>query len=377
MCNAKHGMKNQQLTPSAELVGPRVVPRAPAFPLSRRGPTLVGARQALCVATARASEQSANTVVLVLRTRHLDHIAVVVDVLGLLTQDEALEELGQDLVGSQKFDRRAILADVQYLGHDILCDLPRLRRQDAEGELAELGRGVVEQQVREDHAGREDVAIDLAKRLDLVVALHTILELRDQGVGHLRQTALRGAIGHIAGGASALHAAADGVEDVRFHAVLLLHHHHRSMCAHQDATQVDLHNRLDGFRRNLREALAPTVDARVVNPIVDDSDLVLYELNKLLDALEIAHIADGAVDGCVRVLRLQSVHGWRRVIDIADDDAVAPLQELVRVGPAHSGGAAGDDDARNDRATVHRHGLGTLPARGTCAIPGALPGSGR
>ena len=46
----------------------------------------------------RASVELAHAVVLVLRARHLDDVAVVVDELGLLALDELLVELDEHLV---------------------------------------------------------------------------------------------------------------------------------------------------------------------------------------------------------------------------------------------------------------------------------------
>mmetsp|Transcript_36582 Transcript_36582/g.113860 ORF Transcript_36582/g.113860 Transcript_36582/m.113860 type:complete len:262 (-) Transcript_36582:586-1371(-) len=181
------------------------------------------------------SVEDSHAVVLVLSAWALDHVALVVDVLGLLAQNEPLEELDEDLVRGEEVDRLAVARDVQDLRDEVCGDLLGLRRQHAEGELPELGRRVVEEEVREDHARREGVRANLARRLRLVVSLDALLELPHQRVRHLRQAALRCAVGDVAWGASTLHPTADGVENVPRHPGLLLHHPHRCVCADQDA----------------------------------------------------------------------------------------------------------------------------------------------
>lgn len=52
-----------------------------------------------------SSVQLAHAVGIVLRTGHLDHISVVVDVFRLFALDELLPEFGQDLVGGEEVDR--------------------------------------------------------------------------------------------------------------------------------------------------------------------------------------------------------------------------------------------------------------------------------
>ena len=68
----------------------------------------------------------------------LDDIAVVVNVLALLAHDEAVIELGQDLVSGKEFDRRAHARGREDLWHQVVSHLLGLRGEHTEGKLAQL-----------------------------------------------------------------------------------------------------------------------------------------------------------------------------------------------------------------------------------------------
>eukprot|EP00966_Prymnesium_polylepis_P276032 6377294-Prymnesium_polylepis.1 len=121
-----------------------------------------------------------HSVVSILRPRLLDDVAVVVNVFALLTLDESLIEFDQDSVRRQKLHLLALPADRQNLRHKVRRHLWRLRSKHAERELPQLGRGVVEQEIREDHAGRERVHTHLASHLWHVVPRHTLGQLCHQ-----------------------------------------------------------------------------------------------------------------------------------------------------------------------------------------------------
>ena len=58
--------------------------------------------------------------------------------------------LEQHLIRREELDRLAVARRREDFGHQILAHLLRLRGEHAEWELAQLGCGVVEQQLRED-----------------------------------------------------------------------------------------------------------------------------------------------------------------------------------------------------------------------------------
>ena len=65
-------------------------------------------------------------------------------------------------------------------------------------------------------------------------------------------------------------------------ALLLLHGSHGGVRAEQQAHQVDLDDRLDDPQRHGGERPPTTVDARVVDPVVNRAQLLLRELDQLL-----------------------------------------------------------------------------------------------
>ena len=68
-------------------------------------------------------------------------------------------------VGGEELDLLSVAGGGEDLGDEVLGHLLGLRRQHAEGELAQLGRRVVEQQLREDHPRRERVHVHLRGRV--------------------------------------------------------------------------------------------------------------------------------------------------------------------------------------------------------------------
>ena len=91
------------------------------------------------------------------------HVAVVVDELALLALDEAAEEGAEDAVRREELHLGAVAGDAEDLGHEIARDLVGLRGEHTEGELAQLRCRVVEEEVREYHAGREGVHAHLGR----------------------------------------------------------------------------------------------------------------------------------------------------------------------------------------------------------------------
>mmetsp|Transcript_15201 Transcript_15201/g.51087 ORF Transcript_15201/g.51087 Transcript_15201/m.51087 type:complete len:200 (-) Transcript_15201:537-1136(-) len=164
-----------------------------------------------------------------------DDVAVVVDDGGFFAFHKTIEELEKSPRLREELNERARLATHRRedLGHEVGRDLFRRRGEDREGELAELGGGVLEEEVGEDHARRERVHQDLA--LGVLgrpgVALRLALELGHQRVGELRQAALADAVRGVARGAAAADARAHSVVDVAFHALLRHHELHGHLCA--------------------------------------------------------------------------------------------------------------------------------------------------
>mmetsp|Transcript_68817 Transcript_68817/g.124048 ORF Transcript_68817/g.124048 Transcript_68817/m.124048 type:complete len:240 (-) Transcript_68817:162-881(-) len=195
-----------------------------------------------------------------------------------------------------------------------------------------------------------------------VVSLHTLLNLRHQGVRHLRKSALRRAVCHVARSPAALHATANGVENVASHALLLLHHSHGGVRAQKDAAKVDFHNGLNGSGIDLCEAAAAAIDAGVVDPVVHCANLLLGEIHQLVDAVKLGYVAhrtiDGACDCCLVFIFLPDrIHRCGRVLNVANHDPVPALHELVRVGIADSCGTSRDHNASDHRGVRHaRHG---------------------
>ena len=99
---------------------------------------------------------------------------------------------------------------------------------------------------------------------------------------------------------------------------------------------------------DIHEGPASTVDAGVVDPVLEGAKLLLGELSELLHTLGIGHIALGVVDPAVGMTGSQCLGSRRAVLDVADDDVVSTVHELSSVGEADTPGAAGDDDAALD-----------------------------
>mmetsp|Transcript_17128 Transcript_17128/g.42536 ORF Transcript_17128/g.42536 Transcript_17128/m.42536 type:complete len:356 (+) Transcript_17128:213-1280(+) len=314
------------------------------------------ARVACCAASeAPRSVLRLHAVVRVLLPRLLDHVAVVVDELALLALDEAAEEGAQDAVRREELHLGAVAGDAEDLRHEVARHLVGLRGEHTEGELAQLRRRVVEEQVGEHHARRERVHAHLARSLDVLVAGHTVRELLDEGVGELGQPALGRSVARVAGRAAALDARADRLEDVALDALLLLQHLDRRVRAQEQADEVDLDDGLDDVGGHLGEGAAAAVDAGVVDPVVHRAELLRREVGQPLHGGAVGHVALDAVDarGPVRVLRFQGRHRRLRVLDIADHHPVPLPHELVSIRPAHTASSTG-----NDHALRLRHGDG-------------------
>mmetsp|Transcript_43678 Transcript_43678/g.144612 ORF Transcript_43678/g.144612 Transcript_43678/m.144612 type:complete len:320 (+) Transcript_43678:230-1189(+) len=193
-----------------------------------------------------------------------------------------------------------------------------------------------------------------ARRLVGLVPLHPVVELLDEGVGQLRQPALRRAVAGVARSAAALDAGADGVEDVRLDAALRSHELDGLEGAEEHTDQVDLDDCLDGLGGEGGEGTATAVDARVVDPVVYRPDLLLCELRESAHRLGRRDVGGAAVDAAeaAAVLLPQRHHGRLRVLDVADHHPVPARQELVRVGVADAASAAGDHDALRRRGLL-------------------------
>mmetsp|Transcript_58459 Transcript_58459/g.92625 ORF Transcript_58459/g.92625 Transcript_58459/m.92625 type:complete len:223 (+) Transcript_58459:410-1078(+) len=221
------------------------------------------------------------------------------------------------------------------------------------------------------------MAVHLPGGLHGIIPLHALLQLFHQGLRHLRQASLGGAIGHIAWSATTLDAAAHGVENVAFNSSLLLHHAHCSMGAQEDSTQIHTNDGLDRFRADLGEASSATVDACIVDPVVHNSNFFLHKVNQFVDALDVRHIAHGAENACfLSVLLLQGFHRVRAILDIANDHLVSPCQEFIGIRKAHSGGATRDDHPSTDGLAVHRHSRNLVISRSAKDASGACSTSG-
>ena len=88
--------------------------------------------------------------------------------------------------------------------HERFAHLLRLSGEDAKGELAELRRAVIEQQLREHHPWADGVHTHVARRLLNLKAGHAVSQLLDQRVSELGQATLGGAVGGVSGRAAAL-----------------------------------------------------------------------------------------------------------------------------------------------------------------------------
>mmetsp|Transcript_21845 Transcript_21845/g.49389 ORF Transcript_21845/g.49389 Transcript_21845/m.49389 type:complete len:324 (-) Transcript_21845:136-1107(-) len=309
--------------------------------------------------------KGANAVLVVLGPRALDDVPVVVDVLGLLALDEPLVKFIEDPVRGEELDLLAVSGDAQDLGDQVLCHLFGLRRQHAKGEFPELRGRVVEQELGEHHPGAQNVAVHLARTLLLLVALHPFLELGHEGVGHLRQPTLRGAVHHVTRRPAALDPATHRVEDVPRDARLRCHELHGLLRAEQGAEEVHFHDGLDGPCAQLGEGPPPAVDPRVVHPVVDSPEPLLGEGGELGHLLGRAHVAHGAVDFAARVPQLERLDRQRGVLDVADHHRVPALEELVGVGEPHPVRAARDHHPKlhGHRAALWRHRAGRVEAQ--------------
>mmetsp|Transcript_22513 Transcript_22513/g.57142 ORF Transcript_22513/g.57142 Transcript_22513/m.57142 type:complete len:234 (+) Transcript_22513:139-840(+) len=228
--------------------------------------------------------QCAVAVLCVLRAGLLDDVAVVVDVERLLAEQKALKELDQHAVGGEELHLGALPARREDLGHEVGSYLFGLCGEHAEGELAQLRGRVVEQEVSEDHSGRERVAVGHALSGLAVIALHADGELLHERVCHLRQPALGRAVRDVAGRAAALDARADGVKDVPLGALLLMHELDGHLRAVEHAEEVHFDHCLDRLDRHVDERPAAAVDASVVDPPADGAELFLGELAEQLHA---------------------------------------------------------------------------------------------
>lgn len=116
-------------------------------------------------------KQTPHSIHIVFRLWHLDDIAIIVNVLALLLQNESpvsseksfvlalqislyhpkhpysLVKLIQDAIESEKFNAAPVTARIaaQHFGNKICSDLLRLGSEHPEGELPQLGGGVLQQ----------------------------------------------------------------------------------------------------------------------------------------------------------------------------------------------------------------------------------------
>mmetsp|Transcript_25765 Transcript_25765/g.68837 ORF Transcript_25765/g.68837 Transcript_25765/m.68837 type:complete len:216 (-) Transcript_25765:31-678(-) len=141
---------------------------------------------------------------------------------------------------------------------------------------------------------------------------------------------------------------------------LLGHELHRGLGAEERAQKVDLDHGLDGTIAELREGPTTAVDTGIVDPVVDQPELLLGGRREVVHRLGARHVALHAVDLAVRVLGLERRNGSRRILDVADHHRMPARQELVGVAEAHAVGAAGDHDAEHRRG----HAGGGRPTSG-------------
>lgn len=112
---------------------------------------------------------------IVFSTRHLDHIAVIVNVLALLLQDESFKELCQNTISGQKLDASTVCSCGKNLGNQVSSNLLGLSRQDSKGEFSKLWCGVFQKQCCKDHSRAQAVDLDGTCSFGFVVPLYTLV----------------------------------------------------------------------------------------------------------------------------------------------------------------------------------------------------------
>lgn len=157
--------------------------------------------------------KASHPVGIVLSTRSLDDVAVIINVLTLLLQNETFKELGQNSVSCQKFNRRAVRRSIQNLWYQVGSDFLGLSCQDTEWKLSKFRSGVVQQELGEDHTRGQAVNGDGSLGDFLVVSLHAFIQFLDKGSGQLRKSTLCRTIARVARSTTSLDTRPNSVED--------------------------------------------------------------------------------------------------------------------------------------------------------------------
>jgi hypothetical protein len=159
-------------------------------------------------------KKRSNAQFVVLFTGQLDDVAIIINVLTLLLENETLEKLIQDTVSGQEFTLSSVFIDKQHFGDQVRSNFFRLSGEDTKGKLAKLRGRVVQKKSGEDHTRGKTVHLDSSGSFRLGVSLNTFIQFLHKTVSQLWQSTLGRSVARISRGTSSLHTASDCVENV-------------------------------------------------------------------------------------------------------------------------------------------------------------------